>query len=350
MTARDRSGRTDDPPALRAKRVARLRVPSGGSTLYNLADQFSKSLLRDTLSCAAATTPGTEVEVTAATQKIDVYAVPDPTRTAERERMGLLGELFRAPCLFEPFRNTPSLPLIRRALCKQLTWHHELERRALVAARAAARAAGRAAPNIRAVEPGAGAPEIVPFPWLVVISQGRPNTVIEVYGCKRVSPGVYEAAPGLQMRVIVLAELPRTRETLLLRLLGAGPILAAALDDFGALPEDAWEKSAVTPVLVQFGRARPRKLETNEEEADVRTEIQAWFDDYQRELRTKERGEGRVEEASRSVLTVLRVRGVAVPDVARERILAQKEPSLLERWLERASIATSIAEVIDDPS
>lgn len=89
------------------------------------ADQLSKSLLRDALSCASASLPDTEVEVLAATQKIDVYAVPNPARTAERARMGLLGELSAEPSLFEPFRCTPNLARARRLLCKQLTWHHE---------------------------------------------------------------------------------------------------------------------------------------------------------------------------------------------------------------------------------
>jgi hypothetical protein len=39
-----------------------------------------------------------------------------------------------------------------------------------------------------------------------------------------------------------------------------------------------------------------------------------------------------------------------VPDAARERILAQKDPSLLERWLERAIVAASVAEVLAEPS
>ena len=68
------------------------------------------------------------------------------------------------------------------------------------------------------------------------------------------------------------------------------------------------------------------------------------------EGRTEGRDEGRTEEAARAVLTVLRVRGIAVPDAARERILAQKDPVQLERWLERAILAVSIAEVIDEPS
>ncbi len=51
-----------------------------------------------------------------------------------------------------------------------------------------------------------------------------------------------------------------------------------------------------------------------------------------------------------SVLIVLRVRGIAVPRDARERILADKDVERLKRWLERAAVASSIGEVIDDPS
>jgi hypothetical protein len=68
------------------------------------------------------------------------------------------------------------------------------------------------------------------------------------------------------------------------------------------------------------------------------------------ELRDEGRVEGRAEAWALNVLTVLRVRGITVPDVARERILAQKDPEHLERWLEKAVIAASIAEVLDEPS
>jgi hypothetical protein len=59
---------------------------------------------------------------------------------------------------------------------------------------------------------------------------------------------------------------------------------------------------------------------------------------------------GRTEEAARAVLTVLRVRGLAVPDAARERILSQKDPERLERWLEKAAVAASVAAVLDEPN
>ncbi|HBL25379.1 MAG TPA: hypothetical protein DD490_00920 [Acidobacteria bacterium] len=59
---------------------------------------------------------------------------------------------------------------------------------------------------------------------------------------------------------------------------------------------------------------------------------------------------GRTEEAARAVLTVLRVRGIPVSDGARERILAQKDPERLERWLEKAAVAASVAAVLDEPN
>lgn len=56
------------------------------------------------------------------------------------------------------------------------------------------------------------------------------------------------------------------------------------------------------------------------------------------------RAEGRAD----ALLTLLRVRGIAVPDHARDQILAQKDLEQMTRWLEKAMVASTIAEVIDD--
>ncbi|MEO5725825.1 MAG: hypothetical protein ABI134_16885 [Byssovorax sp.] len=48
--------------------------------------------------------------------------------------------------------------------------------------------------------------------------------------------------------------------------------------------------------------------------------------------------------------TSFRIRNIAVPEAERERVLAQKEPETLERGHERAVVAGSLAEVLDDPS
>jgi hypothetical protein len=56
---------------------------------------------------------------------------------------------------------------------------------------------------------------------------------------------------------------------------------------------------------------------------------------------------GRMEARAGDLLTVLRVRGIRVPVAARKRILAEKNPDRLKRWLERAVVAASLAEVLD---
>ena len=71
--------------------------------------------------------------------------------------------------------------------------------------------------------------------------------------------------------------------------------------------------------------------------------------DFAKKYVAQGRAEGRSDEAARALLTVLRVRGIEVPEAARERILSQKDPERLERWLERAIVATSLVKVLDDP-
>jgi hypothetical protein len=72
--------------------------------------------------------------------------------------------------------------------------------------------------------------------------------------------------------------------------------------------------------------------------------------EYQSDFVKKCVAQGRTEEAARNLLTVLRVRGVTVPEADRARILAEQDPARLERWHERAILAASVAEVLAEPS
>jgi flagellar biosynthesis/type III secretory pathway protein FliH len=157
------------------------------------------------------------------------------------------------------------------------------------------------------------------------------------------------------MRVVVLADLPRTRETVLLRLLGSGRLLRAALAELAALADDAWERSIATPLLVHF-RLAIREPATNEED-DVSAEIRAWFEDYERKLRAEERNEGlnegrnegRKEGERNLLLRQLRARFGELPAAAVARIDAA-EIAEIERWGERVLAAQTLAEVLDEPS
>ncbi len=299
--------------------------------MYHWSDQLAKNLLRDALSRACAAE--TEVEVLAATQKIDVYTVPDPARAGERAQMGLLGELSAEPSLFEPFHDTPSLRKLRRCVNKQHTWHHELERRARAAARPS---------------PGEDHDAEVPFPALVVIGPGQPATVLDAYGCKPASPGVYHAVWGLRLRIVVISELPRTRETLFLRLLGKGRGLIQALADLAALPRDAWERSIATPLLLHF-QVISHDDATDEEDDVTSAEIRAWAEEHERKLHEKGVKEGRIEGERHLLLRLLRTRFGELPAAAVARVEAAEMVDI-ERWGERMFGAKTLAEVLDAPS
>jgi hypothetical protein len=135
---------------------------------------------------------------------------------------------------------------------------------------------------------------------------------------------------------------------LLLRLLGSGRRFREAVAEPAALPGDAWEKSVAMPRLIHFGLDEQEP--TADEEDEVSAAIRAWFEEYTQQLRDEGRNQGRAEEAARAVLTALRVRGIAVPDILRKRILIEKDPEILERWLERAIVAASIADVLPELS
>jgi len=124
--------------------------------------------------------------------------------------------------------------------------------------------------------------------------------------------------------------------------------------ELGALPADALERTVAEEALVRLQQVLAGRRSRTPEEEDFIVKMQGTWKQAAEmgrdEGRTEGRREGRAEEAARAVLTAFRVRGIKVPRVARERIVAEKDPARLERWHERAILAASVAEVIDEPS
>ncbi|MGK3991955.1 hypothetical protein [Sorangium sp. So ce1024] len=271
-------------------------------------DAFGKDIPRDPLTRAA--DADTEVEAIAAFQTMDVWYVPDPARAALRAELGWLGELADEPCQFEWFHDTQGPGELRGCVRKQLQWHHELERRAT----------GE-----------------VPYHRLCLLSSGRPATVLDAFGFQPdpARPGLYRTAPGWRVDLVVISELPRTRETLLLRLLGAGVVLRDAIRDLVALPEDAWEKSIALPWLARLHFELPpepsARTALDPEEEEIVTEAQQWFEQLKQSLREEAR-----KEALQEGLKEGQVRTLARQfEKKLGRPLAETERSVLTERLDR---------------
>src|SRR6185312_5468360 len=94
-----------------------------------------------------------------------------------------------------------------------------------------------------------------PLPVLWVLSAGRPSSANEAFGFQPAESwpaGVYRAPRGFHAGLVVVRELPKTRDPLLLRLLGAGKVFREALAELAALPPEARESVLVRPVLLRY--------------------------------------------------------------------------------------------------
>jgi hypothetical protein len=85
------------------------------------------------------------------------------------------------------------------------------------------------------------------------------------------------------------------------------------------------------------------------EEDDASAEIRAWFEDYERKLRSEAIQEGRSEGERSFLLRLPRTRFGELPPAAIARIEAA-DPAEIERWGERMFSAATLAEVLDEPS
>ena len=71
------------------------------------------------------------------------------------------------------------------------------------------------------------------------------------------------------------------------------------------------------------------------------------------EARAEGRAEGladaRAEVLAKYLFLILCIQRVEVPEVARERILAERDSDRLQRWIDKAVHASTVGDVFDDP-
>jgi hypothetical protein len=269
------------------------------------------------------------------TQYADLRHEPDPARQAERARLGLLGRLAAVACLIEVYSDAPSAEKFRACLAKHLaSWQHRVRK--------------AHSDNHKRNEPQVPDDSVAPFLW--IIAAGAPTTLLTKLKLES-SPdwpaGVYLFGDDvLRVGIVVASELPHDTTTLLVRLMAAGPLLVPAVKEVAALPPDAYERVVAEPVLLELQHVLGQ---TSSQDPDEQEFMMAMLKSWE-EGKAEARAEARTETQANAVLTVLRARGITVPDAARERILAEKNLEQLKLWLEKASLASSIGDVLDDPS
>lgn len=181
-------------------------------------DQFAKDYLEELLK------PYGEVQapsrVAGEVREIDVLFSPSAEQTTNLETLGLLGRFAEFPAILEPYRNAASKEEICDCVLKLLEVRGALQR--------------EANRNNTSVQDST-----VPKLWILTPTASA--TLLSGFGATQGDnwlPGVHFMAEYLRTAIVAIHQLPRTQETLWLRILGRGRVQAQAIDELEALPSN----------------------------------------------------------------------------------------------------------------
>ena len=181
-------------------------------------DQFAKDYLEKLL------TPYGEVQaprrVAGEVREIDVWFSPISQTNFPPEVLGLLGRLATTNAIFEPFRNAATSEEIGDCLLKLLEVRGELQREAN---RNNTSLQESATPKLWILTPTASANLLSGF-------GATPN--------ENWVTGIYFMPLYLRTAIVAIHQLPRTPDTLWLRVLGRKTVQAQAIGELEALTED----------------------------------------------------------------------------------------------------------------
>ena len=216
-------------------------------------DDFGKSYLDGLLSPLG--TVKVNFPFPAQTRAADVWFVPgdstaEPHRSASDQRLalGLLGRLTVQPCLLEPFRNPVPVSEIRNCLSKLFLRISAEER--------SAKRKKRSIP-----EDG--------LPKLWILTPTASERIRESFGAVEAEPGVYLLPDANRTGLVVLNHLPKTRDTLWLRVLSRGRVQKTALKELAALPINDPLRRDVGELLANYRTVLENRKKRTEEEEEL---------------------------------------------------------------------------------
>ncbi|MEQ9239000.1 flagellar assembly protein H [Coleofasciculus sp. E2-BRE-01] len=214
-------------------------------------DQFAKDYLEQLLSPIG--NVQTSRNIAGEVREVDVLFIPTASPNDYLLSLGLLGRLATTPAVFEPFRNAVTPSQIRSCLSKLFDLHSELERRAR-----------RENTSINDSE--------LPRLWILTPTASTP--LLDSFGAlgdeQNWLNGLYFLHEAFRTAIVVIHQLPRTPDTLWLRLLGKGRVQQQAIEEITALPENSQLREFTLELLynlqANLQANQDQKLDTEERE------------------------------------------------------------------------------------
>jgi Domain of unknown function (DUF4351) len=213
-------------------------------------DEFAKNFLDSLLSPLG--TVEVSQQISSEVRYADVYFTPQPN-AVKTDDLGLLAKLAASAVVFEPFRNSVKIPQIRACMSKVFDLHQAL---------------GKEAKKEKQPEV---AEDSLPMLWILTPTLSAP--ILEGFGAKldleNWGEGVYLMPAHLKTGIIVIHQLPKTPETLWLRILGKGRVQAQAIQEVAALPVEHPQRDNVLDLLGNLKVILEARLTIEPEEQDL---------------------------------------------------------------------------------
>lgn len=243
-------------------------------------DQFAKDYLEELLK------PYGEVKapsrVAGEVREIDVLFTPNPEGNLSLESLGLLGRFAVTSSIFEPFRNAVSSDEICDCLLNLLVVRGDLQREA-----------NRSKTRLQESD----------LPKLWILTPTASANILDGFGAvehEEWLSGVHFMPFSLRTAIVVIHQLPRTSETLWLRLLGKGRVQQRAIDELAALPTDNLLRSNTLKLLYNLQLNLSVLQDRDPEDRDLIMRLTPFYEQEQEQA---------IQQGERLVLeNVLRVR------------------------------------------
>jgi hypothetical protein len=258
-------------------------------------DSFTKEWMEGILTDFGEVT--IEKQIAGEVRKIDLYFCPNPSAIDELKKLGLLGRMVSKLALIEAYRNAVPPWDVRNSREKVFQVEAELEREA-----------ARTKQKLKAINR--------PFMWVLTptfseaLQKKSGGQERRAWG-----KGIYFLAEMDRTAVIAIHQLPKTIDTLFLRLLGRGKVQSDAINELTALPLDHPYRGTtlhhISRLQINLKLRQNKSREIREIIMNLAPAYDAWLDEVEGKAITKGKNEEQITIARRMLQINLPIETIA---------------------------------------
>jgi hypothetical protein len=262
-------------------------------------DEFAKDYLEELLKNYGTVEP--DKKVSGEKKEIDILFTPSAQQTYDLELLGVLGKFTEYPAILEPFRNAAPADEICDCIIKVLEVKAKMRREAK-------------ANDTKLQE------EKIPKLW--VLTPTASQTILSGFNVNQKEgfpPGIYFLGDNLRSAIVAIHQLPKTIETLWLRLLGRGRVQEQAIEELQELSPSNPFQQATLKLVYNLRENLRANQNLEEEDRELIMRLQPLYEQDQERAKQEGREQGRKEGEQRVIIRQL------------NRRIGEIDSSLIER-------------------